>query len=178
MRETTIRKTTRYRGRVLDLEVQTVRLADGHRALREIVRHAPAVGVLARDADGRFLLVRQFRKAVESPVVEICAGICEPGERAAAAARRELREETGRRARRLVRLGGVYASPGYCDEWIDLYFADCAPGRAAMDLDEDERVEVVSLTSADLDRRIRRGDIVDGKTVAAWGLWRGRRTRE
>ena len=177
MQETTVRKTIRYRGRVLDLEVQAVRLADGQRALREIVRHAPAVGVLARDADGRFLLVRQFRKPVDRPVVEICAGIREPGERAAAAARRELREETGRRARRLVRLGGIHASPGYCDEWIDLFYAECAPGRVPLDPDEDERVEVVSLTAADLDRRIRRGEIADGKTVAAWGLWRSRRGR-
>jgi ADP-ribose pyrophosphatase len=83
-----------------------------------------------------------------------------------------LREETGCTANRLVHLGTVYASPGYTDEVIDLYFAECAAERAAADLDEDECVDVVPMSGADLEAAVRDNRIRDGKTVAAWGLYR------
>jgi len=169
--ERTVDQTTIYDGRVLALEVLRVELEDGRRSVREIVRHARAVGVLPRLPDGRFLLVRQFRKAMEREMIEICAGLVEDGEAPEAAARRELLEETGCRAERLVKLGSLCSSPGYTDEVVDVFFADCRAPGASPDLDDDEHVEVVRASREDVDAMILDGTLFDGKSVAAWHLF-------
>ncbi len=170
MHEATLAARTVYEGRVVRLDVLEVELADGRRSVREIVRHAPAVAVLPRLPNGDFLLVRQYRKALESEVIELCAGLREPGETPEEAARRELLEETGRTATRLRHLGCVLASPGYTDERIDLYLADCAEASRAADLDADEHVELVRLRPEELRQALRDNTIRDGKTLAAWAL--------
>ncbi len=169
------RKTERiYSGRVLDLERLDVELEDGRPALREIVRHRGAVGVLPRLPDGSFIFVRQFRKAVEAEAIEVCAGLLEPGEPPESAARRELREETGLAADRLVFLGRLWSSPGYTDEAVDVYFAECREKQSARELDEDERVETLRLTEREVEDLIRRNEIHDAKTVAVWHLYRAK----
>lgn len=169
--EKTLTKKTIYTGRILTLEVQEVELPDGTRAPRELIRHAPAVGVLARRPDGAFVFVRQFRKAVERVMLEIVAGICEPGEAPAATAARELREETGYTAARLVELGSAFATPGYVDEQFTLFFAELDPVGGATEHDVDERVEAVVLGRAEFERMLRAGEIIDAKTLAAWLLF-------
>lgn len=161
---------TVYDGRVVRLDILEVELADGRRSVREIVRHAPAVAVLPRLPNGDVLLVRQYRKAVDAVVTELCAGLCEPGEEPEAAARRELLEETGYTATRLRYLGRVLASPGYTDEWIDLFLADCADTSGAVNPDADEHVELVRLRFEDFRQALRDNTIRDGKTLAAWAL--------
>lgn len=172
MLEKTLSSRTLYSGRVLTLEILDVELADGRPAVREIIRHARAVGVLPRLPDGRFLWVRQYRKAMEEEVVEVCAGLVEPDEAPEAAARRELAEETGWAAGRLVPMGEVYSSPGYSDEKVDLYFAECAEPAEAAAQDEDERVETVAMSPEEIDGAIRSGAIRDAKSIAAWLLYR------
>lgn len=172
MTERTLDARILYSGRVLDLELLDVELEDGRRATREIARHAAAVGVLARLPDGRFVWVRQYRKAVEEPVIEICAGLVEPGETPEAAARRELMEETGHRARRLEPLARLFTSPGFTDERVDLFRADCDPVPAAARPDADERVERLVLSREEIETGIRDGRIRDAKSVAAWFLGR------
>ncbi|MCX6998384.1 MAG: NUDIX hydrolase [Kiritimatiellaeota bacterium] len=171
MHEKTLSRQIVYDGRILRLEVQEVELADGTRAVRELIRHAPAAAVLARGPDGRFLFVRQYRKAVDQAVLEIVAGICEPGEAPAATAARELREETGYTATRLVELGAAFATPGYVDERITLFYAEAAGPAGPTDRDADERLEVVPLTAGEFERRLRSGEIQDAKTMAAWLLY-------
>jgi ADP-ribose pyrophosphatase len=175
MLEKTLSSRTLYTGRVLTLEILDVELEDGRPAVREIIRHARAVAVLPRLPDGRFLWVRQYRKAMEEDVVEVCAGLVEPGEAPEAAARRELAEETGWAAGRLVPLGEVYSSPGYSDEKVDLYFAECTGPAAAAAQDEDERVETVALSPEEIGEWIRTGAIRDAKSIAAWLLYRSGR---
>ena len=169
--EKTLTKKTIYTGRILTLEVQEVELPDGTRAPRELIRHAPAVGVLARRPDGAFVFVRQFRKAVERVMLEIVAGICEPGEAPAATAARELREETGYTAAKLVELGSAFATPGYVDEQFTLFFAELDAVGGATEHDVDERVEAVVLGRAEFERMLRAGEIIDAKTLAAWLLF-------
>ncbi|MBU1693874.1 MAG: NUDIX hydrolase [Verrucomicrobia bacterium] len=157
-----------YKGRILGLEVQEVGLDNGRQAVREIIRHGPAVAVLAQRPDGRFLFVRQFRKPVEQALLEVVAGNREPGEEAETCARRELEEETGHRPQRILPLGFIYPSPGYVDERIDLFFAevDDKPGPARPD--EDENLTVVLLTRTQVEAQLRDGGICDAKTLAAW----------
>jgi ADP-ribose pyrophosphatase len=169
--EKTLTKKTLYAGRILSLELQEVELPDGTRAPRELIRHAPAVGVLARRPDGAFVFVRQFRKAVERVMLEVVAGICEPGEKPAATAARELREETGYTAAKLVELGSAFATPGYVDEHFTLFFAELEAASGATEPDADERVEAVVLSRAEFERMLRAGEVTDAKTLAAWLLF-------
>lgn len=171
MYEKTVNAETCYRGHIVDVEVQQVELETGRLALREIVRHKAAVAVLPRLPDGRFLFIRQFRKPAEQILVEVPAGILDDGEEPAASARRELLEETGYAATRLDHAGQIYPSPGYVDERIDVYFAEVSGEPGPRDLDPDERVEVVCLTKDEFIRMIRRGEVKDSKTLAAWSLY-------
>lgn len=172
MHEKTLSAKTVFEGRLVRLEIQDVELENGQRAYREFIRHAPAVAVVARRPDGRFVFVRQFRKAVEKLMLEVPAGICDPGEAPEDAARRELREETGYDAAQMRKLGRIYPTPGYVDEVIDVYLADLPGEAGARELDGDERVELVVMAPEAFEDEVRRGGIEDGKTLAAWTMYR------
>jgi hypothetical protein len=127
--ERTVRTRRVFRGRLLGLDVVEVDLGGGRRSTREIVRHPGAVVVLPRLSDGRFVFVRQYRKAVKRTMLEAPAGTRERGETARACALREVREETGFAARRLTKMGLVIPAPGYTDEILHAYCADlCGTG--------------------------------------------------
>ncbi|MBN1673671.1 MAG: NUDIX hydrolase [Kiritimatiellae bacterium] len=168
----TLKRETVFDGRLLKLDVLDVEIEPGTIVKREVVRHAGAVAVLARLPDGRFVFVRQFRIAVAQPLLEIMAGTLEPGEAPEACARRELQEETGYRAERLVKLGEVYNAPGYCSEKLHLFFAELAPDPGAQNCDEGEDVEVVTLTVSEIEALLARGELNDAKSLAAWALFR------
>ncbi len=170
MQEKTLNTRRVFEGRVLTLEVQEVELADGTRSTRELVRHPGAVVVLARRADGRFLFVRQYRKAVERVMLEAVAGTREPDEDWAPCAARELGEETGHRAVSLRPLGRLVPAPGYTSEVLHVFYADAEPGTDARP-DADERLETVALTADEIEALIARGALEDAKTLAAWLLY-------
>ncbi len=158
-------------GRILRVEVDTVRLPDGARATREVVRHPGAVAVVPILPDGRILLVRQYRHAAGKSLWEIPAGKLDvAGESPLECAVRELREETGYAADDWNELFTFYTSPGFTDERIVLF--------AALELTKvadpvpDEIAEQAAFTRRDLLNMITRGEVDDGKTIlaVAW-LW-------
>ena len=171
MPERTVSSSTVFAGRLLTVEVQDVELEPGVQARREIVRHPGAVAVIAHDTDGRFLFVRQYRKAIERDLLEIVAGGLEPGEPPRDAAEREMAEETGRPVRSLTQLGSMYPAPGYTSELIHLFAAELDKGRVTREGDADERIAVVHLTRDEVEAQIAAGNIQDGKTLAAWLLF-------
>ena len=173
MNEKTISSQRVFDGRLLKLDVLEVRLDNGRRARREIVRHPGAVAIWARAPDGRFVFVRQFRKAVEQELLEVVAGTLEAGETAEACARREIREETGYAVKTLTPLGLIFTAPGFCTEQIFLFYADLAGGGAAAP-DPDERLDVVLLDEAAWNAMMSRGAVQDAKTWAAWGMFQTR----
>lgn len=173
MYEKTISRETVYRGRILDVDRLEVELEDGRRAVREIVQHGTAVAVIPRLPDGRLVFIRQFRKAMERDCFEVVAGNCDPGEAEAAAAVRELREETGYIAREVRELGSIFPSVGYCTERIDVFAADVIE-QGSTDPDADEHIEVVVLTEAEMDAMIRGNEVADAKTLAAWMLYKAK----
>lgn len=121
--------------------------------------------------DGRFVLVRQYRAALDRETLEFPAGKLEGRETAEDGARRELAEETGFRAGRLEYLLSFYPVPGYSNELIHVFVAtSLTPGETSFDEAEDMRN--VLFTEAELDRALRRGDIRDGKTILAFLAWR------
>lgn len=172
MKETTISETRAFDGHLLKLDVLNVKLEDGRVSRREVVRHPGAVAVLVRRPDGKFALVRQFRKAIESDLLEVVAGGLEPGEAPEQCARREVREETGCTVTALKELGFVYTAPGFCNERLYLFFAETAPVAGAQKTDADEELAVELFTGSELDGLIRNGDIHDAKTLACWFLFK------
>jgi ADP-ribose pyrophosphatase len=162
-----------YAGRIVTLRLRDLPGPDGSVRLREIVEHAPAAAVVAVDADGQVLLVRQLRPAVDEVLLELPAGILDPGEDPVTGARRELEEETGYTADRLEPLVRFYPSPGFCTELIHVFVAD-GLRECLGQPEEDEELELVRLPLAEALDQVRRGDIVDSKTVvgllAYWDL--------
>ena len=169
--EKTLQTRRAFDGRLLKVDVLDVELDNGRRAIREVVRHPGAVAALVRLPSGRFLLVRQFRKAIEQDLLEVVAGGREPGEPAEQCAIREVLEETGGRVERLTPLGHVFSAPGFCAERLDLFLADVSANLDAPEGDEDETLEIVELARADIEKHIAAGDIHDAKSLAAWALF-------
>lgn len=171
MCETTLSRTEIYRGRLIVVENHTVRLPDGRRSQRDIVRHPDAIAVVAELADGRFVMVRQYRKAIEQASLELPAGCLEAGETPAACARREIQEETGYAVQELTALGSVYSSPGFCDETLWLFHARLSDDAAPPQPDADEDIAVEFMTRDTLEAAMLDGRIRDAKTLAAWWLF-------
>jgi ADP-ribose pyrophosphatase len=153
-----------YDGRIVNLRVDTVTIDDGVQAMREVVEHVEAVAIVPVLADGRIVLVRQYRLPAERELLEIPAGSLDPGEDPDQAALRELQEEIGFATRRLRRLGGFWVAPGYCTEYIHIYLADDLH-ESRLDADHDERIEIEIVTLEDALDRIDAGEIEDAKSI-------------
>ncbi|TES52823.1 NUDIX hydrolase [Halalkalibacterium halodurans] len=164
--EKTIKTTPVFSGRIIDLQVDEVELPNGKTSTRELVKHPGAVAVIPVTEDGKLVLVRQFRKALEKEILEIPAGKLEKGEDPLVCAERELEEETGYAAKQLTFLRSFYTSPGFADEIIYLYLAEQLIEGVAH-TDEDEFVEVVEVTLDEALQYIENERIHDAKTVFA-----------
>ncbi|HTM48265.1 MAG TPA: NUDIX hydrolase [Bryobacteraceae bacterium] len=143
----------------------------GYEIHRSIVKHAGSAVMMAMDAKKRFLLVRQFRLPAGMAMWELPAGRLDPGESPLQAAKRELVEETGLRARRWKKLVSFYASPGYVAEKMTLFLATGLTEGEAQPMD-DERIETRWFTSAEIDRMLQSGKIIDGKTMIGYLTWK------
>lgn len=160
-----------HTGRVLDLDLDTVRFPNGSTGTLELIRHPGASAVLPFlddivAPDPRVLLIRQFRHAADGFIWEIPAGRLNAGEAPELCAGRELREETGYTAGKLRHLITIYTTPGFTDERIHLYTAhDLEPGEHAREADE--FIELRTLPWSTVMTMARRGDITDGKTLSA-----------
>lgn len=158
-------------GRILEISLDTVRFPDGSTGELEMVRHPGASAVLPvhgslDDPDPEVLLVRQYRYATGGYIYEVPAGIPDdPNEAWEVCAARELEEETGYRAASLRPMTRIFTTPGFCDEVIHLFVAwDLEKGEVR--LDDDEFVELVPVPFSEAVDMVRRGDIVDCKSVA------------
>jgi ADP-ribose pyrophosphatase len=153
-----------FRGRRLWIEQRNVILPNGLERQKLIVHPSNAVAILPIEG-GRCKLIRQYRYAIDSYILEAPAGALETGEDPRAAAGRELIEETGFAAQMIEPRGFIITTPGYTDEKIFLYEArDLTPSQE-FKKDEDEVIEVRDIPLDDLDRMIRDGTIVDAKTI-------------
>ena len=120
--------------------------------------------------DGRYLFVRQFRKAIESALLEIVAGTLDLGETPAACALREIKEETGYAVHKLIPLGFIYPAPGFCGERLELFFAELSGQPAAPCLDQDELLRSELLSRQEFEALLAADEIHDAKTLVAWSL--------
>ena len=154
---------------MLQLDVDEVVEPGEVKATREVIRHPGSVVVIPHLADGRIVLVRQYRHAAQQSLWELVAGSLKRGEKPLKAARRELVEETGYRARSVRLLFDFYPSPGFLTERM---FVVEARGLTAAQAEpeEDECIEVGRFAPAEIRRMLRAGKIRDGKTLAGL-LW-------
>ena len=153
----------RFRVRV---ETERVTLPNGHTVELDIVHHPGASAVVPFVSDHEVLLIRQYRHAAGGMILEVPAGKLDPGEAPAACAARELEEEAGQRAGRLVELGWIWTTPGFTDERIHLFAAfDLRPGIHAPD--PDEVIEPVRMTLSAALELVFRGELRDAKSSLA-----------
>lgn len=161
-----------YQGRVVNLSLDRVLLPNGNQAELEMIRHPGAAVVLPLETgdDGieYALLVRQYRYAADGWLLEVPGGKLDGPEDPEVCARREIEEEIGYLAGRLIGLGSILTTPGFTDERIWLYLArELTPTEEGPSLEDDEVLEVERIPFTEAVSRAIEGDIVDAKTVAA-----------
>jgi ADP-ribose pyrophosphatase len=153
-----------YKGRVVDLSLETVTLPNGATVEMELIHHPGAAAIVPMKDDGTVLLVRQYRHAVGGYILEIPAGKLNPGEDPRECAARELEEEIGFRAATLEPVVVFFTTPGFTDEIIHIYKATgLTPG--TQNLDHDEVLDVIELPLERAIAQIEDGTIRDGKTI-------------
>lgn len=160
-----------FDGKVFDVERNRVRLPNGREVTLDVVRHPASVVIVPVPEPGHVILIRQFRYPVQRWLWEFPAGTTDEGETPEAAARRECHEEIALVPDTLVRLAAFYPTPGYCDEEMVFFRAsglNRTDEQAAVD--EDEDIEPKTFTTAEAREMVRRGEIIDMKTVVGLGL--------
>ncbi|MEP6870971.1 MAG: NUDIX hydrolase [Anaerolineaceae bacterium] len=159
-----------YSGRLFDVNLDRIEMADGVIAVRETLLHPGAVCMAPVTDDGRLLLVTQYRHAAGKRLLELPAGTLEVGEEPLAAVSRELQEEVGHFPEAIMPLGGFYVAPGYTTEYIHLFV--CTKLRASrLAADEDEDIEVEIRTAGEALAAIDSGEICDAKSVIGILRW-------
>jgi ADP-ribose pyrophosphatase len=160
-----------HTGRVISLDVDTVRFPDGSTGELEMIRHPGAAAVVPFASDPRgddptVLLIQQYRYATDGTLLEIPAGRLNPAEDPRVCAQRELLEEVGVKAGRIERLTTIWTTPGFTDERIHLFWAaDLTADKPARE--PDEFIEVLPKPLSETLELVRSGEISDAKTALA-----------
>jgi ADP-ribose pyrophosphatase len=162
--ETPIRSDTVYKGVLLHVLADRVRLPDGGEAVREYIRHPGAAAVVAFIDEHTILLERQFRYPLRRHFIELPAGKIDPGEEPLATAQRELKEECGYEAATWRHLATLHPCIGYADERIEIYLARDLThvGNA---LDDEEFLEVLQVPVDQAIQWVREGRITEPKAL-------------
>lgn len=153
-----------YKGKVVQLHLERVRLPNGHLAELEIVRHPGAAAVVPFLDRDHVILIKQYRHATGKYLYEIPAGKLMKGESPLSCARREMEEEIGYRARRFKKLVSVYTSPGFCDEIIHIYMATKLL-KTQQNLESCEVLQAIAVSVSKVQAMIRSGKIQDAKSI-------------
>ncbi len=154
------------KGAIIDYYRDTMQIPNGNEVKWDLIDHKGAAAVVAVRNDGKLLMVRQYRNALERETIEIPAGGLNGREEPTdIAAMRELREETGYICKDPQFLTSIYTTVAFCNEKIDIYLAEGLSERGDQDLDEDEYVGVEAYDLEDLIGMIYSGKIQDSKTI-------------
>jgi ADP-ribose pyrophosphatase len=165
-----LRSELAYQGRGIRIIKDTVQTSDGATRQREFVHHPGASLIIPMLDDGNFILERQYRHALRKVFIEFPAGKLDPGEDPLAAAKRELKEETGFEAAEWKRLGLIHPCIGYSNEFIEIFLAKGLVQKGA-NPDPGEDLEVFSMSPGELRRLIHTGEVTDVKTMTAMQLF-------
>lgn len=155
-----------HEGSIIDYYKDTMKIPNGNTAKWDFIKHKGAAACVAVKDDGKLIMVKQYRNALERDTIEIPAGGINAGEDMESAAMRELEEETGYRANKSTFLISIRTTVAFCDERIDIYVAEHLT-KTEQKLDEDEYVEILEFTLDELLEMIQNGTIQDAKTISA-----------
>ena len=160
-----------FEGKVFEVYRERVKLPHGPTTNVEVVRHPAAAVIVPVPEPGQVILIRQYRHAIRQWLWELPAGSVDEGETPEEAARRECHEEIGQVPETVVRLGALFPTPGYCDEEMVFFRVSglSEPSTQAA-VDEDEDIEVRTFTLREARDMVRRGEIIDMKTVVGLGM--------
>ena len=164
--EETISEKVVYEGNFFKLVNVDVTLPNGKVGNRDMIKHPGACAIIPFIDNDTIILIEQFRKAINSSLLEIPAGKLEKGEDIAVCAARELEEETGYIADTIDYLGKIALAPGYCDEYIHIYKATGLTLKEKH-CDDDEFTIVKEFKLSDVKSMVKNGEIVDSKTICA-----------
>jgi ADP-ribose pyrophosphatase len=162
-----VREQTAYAGRVIHVIDELLRFPSGLLHHHITVQHPGAVVILPYQGDGNLIAIRQYRHAVRQTLLEFPAGTLEHQEEPLLCAKRELAEEVGRAASEWHDLGELFPAPGFCNETQYCFFA-AGLNPCETNLDDDELIEVVSLSQDEIEKAIRDGDMKDGKSISIY----------
>jgi len=154
------------KGRAISIRRDTLKTPDGRETKFEIIEHSGSVVIIPVDENGNLLLVRQYRHATSGELLELPAGTLDDEEDPEVCAAREIREETGMAAGKLVRLGDFYLAPGYSTEFMVVYLATDL-SFSPLEADADEFLSVKKIPVAEAIQMAERGEIPDAKSLAA-----------
>ena len=162
-----INRELKFKGKILDFYQDTIEVDGDHTVVWDFIGHKGAAAVVPVTADGKILMVRQYRNSLDRYTLEIPAGaLDEVGEPGIECASRELEEETGYRSENLEWLITLRTTVAFCNERIEVYVAhDLIPSK--QNLDEDEFIELGAYTIEELKEKIFSGEIEDAKTVSS-----------
>ena len=158
-----------FKGRLLNLFLMKKTLPNGYRGTFEMIKHPGAALVVPFLSRDRIIMLRQLRPVIGAYIYELVAGNLDKGETPIACARREIIEETGYSAARLKPLGKIYPVPGYSTERIFMFRADGLK-KVEHRAEEDEVIETHVFTRAEIKSLLRRGKIIDAKTICALAM--------
>jgi ADP-ribose pyrophosphatase len=161
------------RSRKFTFETSRLRLPNGSVGDWSCIRHPGGALAVPVTAEGKFVLVKQYRFAVQGRLLEFPAGTIESQDDPFQTIQREIEEETGYRAHRWTNLGQFPLAPGYSDELIYAYLAqDLEQLENPPAQDEDEDIELVLMSAQEFEAAVHRGDPIDAKTIASYFLAR------
>jgi len=160
-----------YTGKVFNVRQDRIRLSNGHEACLDIVEHNGAVVIVPVDKDEKIWFVRQYRHASGEVLLELPAGTLEGNESPETSAHREIREEIGMAAGKMLKIGEFYNAPGYSTEYLYVYLAEnLTPD--PLPVDDDEMITVERIATEIAFQLAENGKIRDAKTLAALLLFR------
>lgn len=158
---------TIFHGRVFDVRVDEIEYNEtGNKSFRQVAVHPGGAVVVPVKDDGKIILITQYRYPQNEIVLELPAGKLEKGEDPMLCAKRELTEETGYTATDISKLGKIFTTPGFCSEVLYIFLAEgLTPGNHAREEGEED-IQLVELTLEEIEKKIKSGEIVDGKTIS------------
>lgn len=169
MQEKLISSKSVFEGRAVRVRIDTIEKKSGEVTTRDIVWHSDCIAVVVLDGKGNVILERQFRRPAGKVLLEIPAGGIEEGETPEEAVKRELQEEIGYLPGKVTRLGGFYAAPGYCTEYLHLFLAEDLK-QSNLTAEDTDEIEIVRVPLSEVRGLIDSGQICDAKSVAGL-LW-------